>query len=145
MAKTDVESEDDGLLEEADDALSEMDDDEPEVAELEIDDEVEIDATDIDVTDIEVADDEDDDLEEGAALDELEAEELEMLTDDEAAETIVVDEAAEMRALRREELALDVDPEEAHADEFVCQSCFLVKRTSQLADKRKRICADCAS
>ncbi|GMQ94458.1 MAG: hypothetical protein BMS9Abin12_1950 [Acidimicrobiia bacterium] len=79
------------------------------------------------------------------ALDELEAEELEMLTDDESDETLVVDEAAEMRAIRRAEIALQDDSvDEASADEFVCSSCFLVKRTSQLANKRKKICLDCA-
>ena len=30
------------------------------------------------------------------------------------------------------------------SDEFVCQSCFLVKRSSQLANRRKMICRDCA-
>lgn len=86
-----------------------------------------------------------DDEVEGAALGELEAQELGMLTDDEAAETIVIDEAAEMRAIRREQLELDKDPPAITEDEFVCQSCFLVKRTSQLADRRKKICADCAA
>ncbi len=41
------------------------------------------------------------------ALDELEAEELEMLTEDESNEAIVVDEAAEMRAIRRAEIAME--------------------------------------
>ena len=27
--------------------------------------------------------------------------------------------------------------------EFVCQSCFLVKHPSQLADDRRMLCADC--
>lgn len=81
-----------------------------------------------------------------AALDELEAEELEMLTDDESDETLVIDEAAEMRAIRRAEIALQDDSiDEATATEFVCTSCFLVKRESQLANKRKKICLDCAS
>jgi len=30
------------------------------------------------------------------------------------------------------------------ADEFVCNSCFLVKSVSQLADKKKGFCRDCA-
>lgn len=29
-------------------------------------------------------------------------------------------------------------------NEFTCRSCFLVKHRSQLADKRKLICRDCA-
>lgn len=80
------------------------------------------------------------------ALDELEAEELEMLTEDESTETLVIDEAAEMRAIRRAEISMDVESvEEAAPDEFVCTSCFLVKRSSQLANKRKKICRDCAT
>jgi Domain of unknown function (DUF4193) len=30
------------------------------------------------------------------------------------------------------------------ATEFVCQRCFLVKHRSQLADKKKMLCRDCA-
>ncbi|MEN8239034.1 MAG: DUF4193 family protein [Actinomycetota bacterium] len=83
---------------------------------------------------------------EAEALDELEAEELEMLTEDETTETLVIDEAAEMRAIRRAEISMDVESvDEAASDEFVCTSCFLVKRSSQLANKRKKICRDCAS
>jgi len=29
------------------------------------------------------------------------------------------------------------------SDEFVCSSCFLVKSTNQLADKKKGLCRDC--
>ena len=80
------------------------------------------------------------------ALDELEAEELEMLTEDESSEAIVIDEAAEMRAIRRAEIAMEAgDVDEAASDEFVCTSCFLVKNRNQLAAKRKKICLDCAS
>ncbi len=96
------------------------------------------------VDEVDTADEVDDSAAE--ALDELEAEELEMLTDDESDETLVVDEAAEMRAIRRAEIAMaDESVDEAAPDEFVCQSCFLVKRMSQLAQKRKKICLDCAS
>ena len=28
-------------------------------------------------------------------------------------------------------------------DEFVCQSCFLLKRKSQLADPKRQLCLDC--
>ncbi len=82
---------------------------------------------------------------EDEAFDELEAEELEMLTEDETTETLVVDEAAEMRAIRRAELAMDQQGVvEASEGEFVCSNCFLVLKTSQLANPRKRICRDCA-
>lgn len=80
------------------------------------------------------------------ALDELEAEELEMLTDDESSEALVVDEAAEMRAIRREELAMDRSgADEPTEGEFVCSQCFLVLKTSQLADARRNVCNDCAA
>ena len=80
------------------------------------------------------------------ALDELEAEELEMLTEDESSEAIVVDEAAEMRAIRRAEIALEREEASgAAADEFVCESCFLVLKSSQRAPGRRKICRDCAA
>ena len=86
------------------------------------------------------------DEEKTETLDELEAEELDMLTEDETSETLVIDEAAEMRAIRRAEIAMDVESvDEATQDEFVCTNCFLVKRSSQLANKRRKICRDCAS
>ena len=83
--------------------------------------------------------------EDAEALDELEAEELDMLTEDEASEVIAVDEQEELRMLRREQMAMESDAEGAGSDEFVCQSCFLVKRTSQLADTKNKICRDCAA
>lgn len=103
------------------------------------------------VSDAEAGDDEDGDDEDGdnaeadAALDELESEELEMLTEDEASETLVVDEARELRAIQRAELSLAEDAGSGRSDdEFQCQSCFLVLKNSQLADKRNRYCVDCA-
>jgi len=78
------------------------------------------------------------------ALDELAAEELEMLTEDEAAEKLVVNEAAEMAAIRRAELALANSGDDRAEDEFLCQNCFLLKKPSQLADKRHQLCTDCA-
>jgi hypothetical protein len=100
---------------------------------------------DFDDVDIDLADDVDleEDIDE-EALDELEAEELELL-DEEVEDALLVDEVAELRAIRREELTLNVDAQEQRPDEFVCQSCFLVKRSSQLANRRKLICLDCAS
>jgi hypothetical protein len=98
---------------------------------------------------LDVDDDDSDEAEatdgEDEAFDELEAEELEMLTEDETTETLVVDEAAEMRAIRRAELAMDQQGVvEASEGEFVCSNCFLVLKTSQLANPRKKICRDCA-
>ena len=84
------------------------------------------------------------DEETAEALEELESQELQLL-EDEANEALLVDEVAELRAMRREELTLNVDAQGQKSDEFVCQSCFMVKRTSQLANKRKMICQDCVA
>jgi hypothetical protein len=139
---TDEEWTDDDAASDAD--ASEPDDIDPD----ELDDELEIDAIDIavvasDDSDDVADDDDDDDDDDDEALDELEAEELDMLTDDEAAETLPIDEVAEIRKLRREAIELDSLAESIGEDEFVCNNCFLVKRISQLADKRKKLCSDC--
>ena len=69
-----------------------------------------------------------------------------MLTDDEASETLVADEAAELRAIRRAEIAMDnEDASGAGEGEFVCSNCYLVLKVSQLANPRKKICKDCAA
>ena len=77
------------------------------------------------------------------ALEELESEELSLL-DEEADDALLVDEVKELKAIRREELTMNVEAQAQRSDEFVCQSCFMVKRTSQLANRRKMLCADCA-
>lgn len=85
------------------------------------------------------------DEEDTEALDDLEAEELDMLTEDEASETIVADEEQQLRDIRRAQRSIEASAAGgATTGEFVCSSCFLVKKTSQLANKRKRICLDCA-
>lgn len=88
-------------------------------------------------------DDEDQDEETTEALEELESQELQLL-DEEKDDNLLVDEVEVLRAIRREELTMNVDAQSKRADEFVCQSCFMLKRTSQLANKRKQLCADCA-
>ncbi len=123
-----------------------------DIAEPELDDELEEDilveedeyVDDVAVDDLDVDEEEAVDEDADEALDELEAEELELL-DEEIADTLPVDEVEELRAIRREELTLNVDAQSQREDEFVCQSCFLVKRISQLANRRKMICTDCAS
>lgn len=118
-----------------------LDDDSNDEAREVADVDDDVDATESDDSD---GDEKDDDKDE--AFDELEAEELEMLTEDETTETLVVDEAAEMRAIRRAELAMDQQGVvEASDGEFVCSSCFLVLKSVQLANPRKKICKDCAS
>jgi len=44
---------------------------------------------------------------------------------------------------RSETLAIKVLPQQQN--EFTCRNCFLVKHKSQLADKKKMWCRDCAS
>jgi hypothetical protein len=142
---------DDEIDDLSDDEIEDVSDDELE----DIDDVVDFD-DDIDtletLDDVEdEGDEEGDDLDDGAeesddaALDELEAAELSMLTPDEAAEVIRVDEAAEVASLRQAELALDQEADSVTAGEFVCSGCFLVKKHTQLANKRKQICNDCAA
>lgn len=134
---------------EADFDAEDVDEAEIEEDDVEIDDEeVELEVVEIEVEeDVAVVDDEDDEFAEAEAdeaLDELEAEELELL-EDEVSESILVDEVAELRAIRREELTMDLDAHAVREGEFVCRSCFLVKRTAQLANRKKMICRDCAS
>ena len=137
---------------EADFEAEEVDEVEIDDDEVELDDEeVELEAVEIEVEveeEVAVVDDEDDEFADEAeadeALDELEAEELELL-EDEVSGSILVDEVAELRAIRREELTMDLDAHAVREGEFVCRSCFLVKRTTQLANRKKMICRDCAS
>lgn len=117
--------------------------------EFDIDEELD-DADDADdAEDDEIAHDDDEEdtdddasVETDEALEELEAEELELLAE-EAEDSLLVNEATELREIRRAELGLNIGAQAARVDEFVCSSCFLVKRTSQLANKRKLICRDC--
>lgn len=135
---------------EADLDADDVDEVEVDDEDVELDDEeVELEAVEIEVEEeVAVVDDEDDEFadetEADEALDELEAEELELL-EDEVSESILVDEVAELRAIRREELTMDLDAHAVREGEFVCRSCFLVKRTAQLANRKKMICRDCAS
>ena len=133
----------------ADDLDEEIDPDENSLEPEVVDGGAAEDAADVAATDSASNSDSDSDADPEAdaeALDELEAEELEMLTDDESSEALVVDEAAEMRAIRREELAMDRSgADEATEGEFVCSQCFLVLKTSQLADARRNVCNDCAA
>jgi hypothetical protein len=134
-------------------SIDEISEEDPPEDLSELDEDLDVDALgdddvlsddDDDAIDDETDDDETDDDDE--ALDELEAEELEMLTEDETGEMLVVDEAAEMRAIRRAELAMDQQgAAEATEGEFVCSNCFLVLKSSQLANPRKKICKDCAA
>ncbi len=131
----------------SDDAMSDDDlfEDEPVVEEILLDedgDDADADADDDDAKSSDDAEAGDGDTE---ALDDLEAEELEMLTEDEASETIVVDEETQLRDIRRAQLSMEAGVAGGATDgEFVCSICYLVKKSSQLANRRKKICTDCA-
>ncbi|MEX1038335.1 MAG: DUF4193 family protein [Acidimicrobiia bacterium] len=141
-------AEDDDL--DVDDADLEPDIDAEDLDEedLEVDiEDPEVDDFEEDVDAVDFGDDDDDDEEQDEetteALEELESQELQLL-DEEKDDNLLVDEVEVLRAIRREELTMNVDAQSKRADEFVCQSCFMLKRTSQLANKRKQLCADCA-
>lgn len=95
-----------------------------------------------------IGDEEDEDEEEDGengrvTLDALEAEELEAVETNEPG-TILVDEASEIKAIRRAEMALDMGTKGRRRDEFVCLSCFLLLKNVQLADPDNMLCVDCA-
>jgi hypothetical protein len=66
---------------------------------------------------------------------EARAEEEEAADDEEAAVALTRDE-------RLEPVETRVVP--IQSTEFVCKNCFLVKHRSQLADKKRMLCRDCA-
>ena len=66
---------------------------------------------------------------------EARAEEEEAEDDDETAVALTRDERLE---------PLDTRVVPMQATEFVCKKCFLVKHRSQLADKKRMLCRDCA-
>jgi Domain of unknown function (DUF4193) len=61
---------------------------------------------------------------------------------EEAAEEEEVATPASTRDERQEPLDARVVP--MQETEFMCKNCYLVKHRSQLADKRKMLCRDCA-
>lgn len=72
----------------------------------------------------------------------------ELLVKQEAAEEAEADEEEPAIALTKEERVVS-DPGESRvtpmqSTEFVCKRCFLVKHRSQLADKKRTLCRDCA-
>ncbi|HEY5891568.1 MAG TPA: DUF4193 family protein [Acidimicrobiia bacterium] len=136
-------------IEDIDEADLDPDEEDLEVEDLDIDviveEDIELDGDDDDDVDFDDDDEDKDDQDEETteALEELESQELQTL-DEEKNDNLLIDEVEELRAIRREELTMNVDTQLQRADEFVCQSCFMVKRMSQLANKRKQLCADCA-
>lgn len=127
-------------LEDAPDGELEGDDDDDGLDPVDVlGDDVLDDAT-VPISTVENADDdaepeeepEDEDVE--ASLDEILKERM-VVIEEEPEEEDIVD--LEDRA----DAAERVKPKQP--DEFVCRSCFLVKHSSQLANKSKRLCRDC--
>jgi hypothetical protein len=92
------------------------------------------------------------DLEDGVAAEAAEVE-VESIEDGVAKREAATEEAAAddeddepvpavAREERSEPLAVKVVP--VQANEFICKRCFLVKNRSQLKDKKKGLCRDCA-
>jgi Domain of unknown function (DUF4193) len=75
-----------------------------------------------------------------ASLDELIAKKAdEPAPEEESEEESMLETGREERV---EALSVKVVPQQP--TEFVCKSCFLVKHQSQLADKKRMYCVDCA-
>lgn len=73
----------------------------------------------------------------------------ELLVKQEAADEADADEEEEPVVTLTKDERLAADPAESRVipmqeTEFVCKRCFLVKHRSQLADKKRTLCRDCA-
>jgi hypothetical protein len=73
-----------------------------------------------------------------ASLDELMAKKADEPAAEEEAEELL----EPGREERVEALSVKVVPQQPH--EFTCKNCYLVKHRSQLADKKRMLCKDCA-
>ncbi len=74
-----------------------------------------------------------------ASLDEIIAKKTDEPAPEEEVEETLLETGREERV---EPLAVKVVPQQP--TEFVCKSCYLVKHRSQLADKKRTYCRDCA-
>lgn len=63
-------------------------------------------------------------------------------TDDADDEEALLEAMDEREGRGAESLTVKVVPEQP--DEFTCRRCFLVKHRTQLKDRRRMLCADCA-
>jgi hypothetical protein len=75
-----------------------------------------------------------------ASLDEIMAKKADEPAAEEETEEEALPETG--REERVEALTVKVVPQQP--TEFVCKNCFLVKHRSQLADKKRMLCRDCA-
>jgi hypothetical protein len=77
--------------------------------------------------------------EDETSLEEIIATKAEEAPPEEAEEEAVVETGREERV---EALTVKVVPQQP--TEFTCRNCYLVKHRSQLADKKRMLCRDCA-
>ena len=73
----------------------------------------------------------------------LEGEELNMVEEGVSGELLTSEQAMEVAGIRRAELSINPDDHAIRQNEFLCESCFLVKRITQKSSPRSKICIDC--
>ncbi|MGH2766380.1 MAG: DUF4193 family protein [Actinomycetota bacterium] len=73
------------------------------------------------------------------SLDEIIAKKADESTPEEGEDDGIIETGREERV---EALSVKVVPQQP--TEFVCKNCYLVKHRSQLADKKRMLCRDCA-
>ena len=114
-------------------------DDQREDDEVELDEDAEVEPTEADLADAATtADPAEGDVESiQEVLEKQEAQDEEDDADDEPIASV-----ATARDERLEPLDARVIP--MQSTEFVCKNCYLVKHRSQLADRRRMLCRDCA-
>lgn len=84
-----------------------------------------------------------DDSEADDELSGLEVEELNMVEEGVSEELLTSEQAMEVAGIRRAELSINPDDHAIRQNEFLCESCFLVKRITQKSSPRSKICIDC--
>lgn len=84
-----------------------------------------------------------DDSEADDELSGLEVEELNMVEEGVSEDLLTSEQAIEVAGIRRAELSINPDDHAIRQYEFLCESCFLLKRINQKASRRSRICIDC--
>ena len=84
-----------------------------------------------------------DDSETDDELSGLEVEELNMVEEGVSEDLLTSEQAIEVAGFRRAELSINPDDHAIRQNEFLCESCFLVKRINQKASRRSKICIDC--
>lgn len=85
----------------------------------------------------------DDESEADDELSGLEGEELNMVEEGVSGELLTSEQAMEVAGIRRAELSINPDDHAIRQNEFLCESCFLVKRITQKSSPRSKICIDC--